>query len=144
MKTNFKNISGFFRHQPMSGKMIGINSLKQNTTVLLMVFAIVILGGCKKFLSEELKGEFSTGTFYQNEVQATQALNGVYNAITFCSFNNAIWVFGDIASDDAVKGGNPGDQAEITYIMSSMLMPAMGLSVITGVFAMKPLPGPTM
>jgi hypothetical protein len=40
----------------------------------------------------------------------------VYDAIAFNSPNNGMWVFGDVASDDAVKGGNPGDQAEITYI----------------------------
>jgi len=43
-------------------------------------------------------------------------VTGVYHAIAFTNFNNAIWVFGDVASDDAVKGGNPGDQSEITYI----------------------------
>jgi len=40
----------------------------------------------------------------------------VYHAISFSSADNVIWVFGAVASDDAVKGGNPGDQAEITYI----------------------------
>jgi len=27
-----------------------------------------------------------------------------------------LWVFGDVASDDAAKGGNPGDQADIEFI----------------------------
>ncbi|MDQ2718898.1 MAG: RagB/SusD family nutrient uptake outer membrane protein [Bacteroidota bacterium] len=27
-----------------------------------------------------------------------------------------MWVFGDVASDDAAKGGNPGDQADIDFI----------------------------
>lgn len=84
--------------------------------ILLMVAAMTMLSACKDFLTEDLKGTFSSATFYQNESQAAQAVSGVYNAITFCTFNNAIWVFGDVASDDAVKGGNPGDQAEIKYI----------------------------
>ena len=74
------------------------------------------LTSCEDFLTQELNGEFSSDTFYQNDIQAIQALTGVYDAIAFNSFDNAIWVFGDVASDDAVKGGNPGDQAEITYI----------------------------
>ncbi|HCT70391.1 MAG TPA: RagB/SusD family nutrient uptake outer membrane protein, partial [Bacteroidales bacterium] len=84
-----------------------------------MVTALMLLlpvAACTDFLTEDLKGDFSSETFYQNDKQAIQAINGVYNAIAFNSFNNAMWVFGDVASDDAVKGGNPGDQAEITYI----------------------------
>ena len=90
--------------------------LKVYTAILLMIISLGILDGCKKFLTEELQGTFSQSTFYKNESQALQALTGAYNGMSFRNFNNAIWVFGDIASDDAVKGGNPGDQAEITYI----------------------------
>jgi hypothetical protein len=84
--------------------------------IVLTGLSLIMLNACSDFLTEDLKGSFSSATFYQNDKQAIQAVNGVYNAITFCTFNNAIWVFGDIASDDSVKGGNPGDQAEITYI----------------------------
>ena len=80
---------------------------------LLMLLPVA---SCTDFLTEDLKGDFASETFYQNDKQAIQAINGVYNAIAFRSFNNAMWIFGDVASDDAVKGGNPGDQAEITYI----------------------------
>ncbi|MBC8004931.1 MAG: RagB/SusD family nutrient uptake outer membrane protein [Verrucomicrobia bacterium] len=77
---------------------------------------VLLFASCDDFLTQDLKGTFSSDTYYKNEVQAMQAINGVYNAIAFTNTNNAIWVFGDVASDDAVKGGNPGDQAEITYI----------------------------
>jgi len=30
--------------------------------------------------------------------------------------DNCIWVFGDVASDDAVKGSLAGDQLDIQYI----------------------------
>lgn len=83
---------------------------------MLAVLLLFPLAACTNFLTEDLKGDFATETFYQNDKQAIQAINGVYNAIAFNSFNNAIWVFGDVASDDALKGGNPGDQAEITFI----------------------------
>jgi hypothetical protein len=84
--------------------------------MLFMVFSLAFLNACTDFLTEDLKGEFSTDTFYKNDKQALQAVNGVYHAIAFTRFDNALWVIGDIASEDAVKGGNPGDQAEITYI----------------------------
>ena len=87
-----------------------------NSCTMILVMVLISASSCSDFLTEDLKGDFSTDTYYQNETQAIQAINGVYNALSFTSSNNDIWVFGDIASDDAVKGGNPGDQAEITYI----------------------------
>lgn len=87
-----------------------------NTCSLFLITVLILMSSCTDFLTEDLKGEFSTDTYYKNEKQAIQAINGVYNALSFRSSNNDIWVFGDVASDDAVKGGNPGDQAEITYI----------------------------
>ncbi|MFO7369163.1 MAG: RagB/SusD family nutrient uptake outer membrane protein [Bacteroidales bacterium] len=88
--------------------------MKKTVTYCIILF--FALTSCEDFLTQELKGEFSSDTFYQNDIQAIQTVNGVYDAISFNSFDNAIWIFGDVASEDAVKGGNPGDQAEITYI----------------------------
>jgi starch-binding outer membrane protein, SusD/RagB family len=116
MKRISNNISDLFRHMLSKATFTGNRNLKIYTSALLLVFSITILSSCKKFLTEDLKGDFSSDTFYQNEKQAKQALNGTYNALTFSKFNNAIWVFGDIASDDAVIGGKAGDQPEITYI----------------------------
>jgi len=101
MKRNIKNLADIFRHFPVT---------------IILIFSLTVLNSCTDFLTEDLKGSFSSDTFYKNDKQALQAINGAYHAITFSRFENAIWVFGDIASDDAVKGGNPGDQAEITYI----------------------------
>jgi hypothetical protein len=74
--------------------------------ILLFVFGF---SGCHNFLTEDLHGNYSTDTFYQTSDQAMLALTGVYNSITFTTSNNAIWVFGDIASDDAIKGGAVGN-----------------------------------
>jgi hypothetical protein len=90
--------------------------LKNITGILLLGATLTLLNGCTDFLTEDLKGNFSSATFYQNDKQALQALTGAYHAITFSNPDNSLWVFGDVASDDAVKGGNPGDQSEITYI----------------------------
>lgn len=116
MKRNINNISDTFSCHLINAIDAANRRTKIYKAIVLLGFFITIFSACNKFLTEDLQGEFSTGVFYQNQTQANQALNGVYNAISFSSFNNAIWVFGDIASDDAVKGGNPGDQAEITFI----------------------------
>lgn len=40
------------------------------------------------------------------------AVTGIYNSL----YGSTLWIFGDVASDDAVKGGNAGDQADINGI----------------------------
>jgi hypothetical protein len=40
------------------------------------------------------------------------AVNAVYNSL----YNNILWMFGDVASDDSVKGGSDGDQPQINEI----------------------------
>ena len=64
------------------------------------------------FLDEELKGGFTADTYYTTDSRAQMAVNAVYNSL----YDNTLWIFGDVASDDAVKGGNAGDQAEINSI----------------------------
>jgi starch-binding outer membrane protein, SusD/RagB family len=82
----------------------------------LFILVSVILPGCEKFLNEDLQGERSDQQFYQTANDAELALTGIYNVLTFANSDNRIWVFGDVASDDADKGGIPGDQADIGYI----------------------------
>ncbi|MFH1118309.1 MAG: RagB/SusD family nutrient uptake outer membrane protein [Bacteroidota bacterium] len=101
------------RYSSKTAGVFILSSMKEN---IILVIVLVSFSSCTDFLTEDLKGKFSSDTFYQNEQQAMQAVNAVYDAVAFNSPNNGIWVFGDVASDDAVKGGNPGDQAEITYI----------------------------
>lgn len=89
---------------------------KLKISLLLLIAFGLITTGCKKFLDEELLGERSDQQFYQTAEDAELGLTGIYNALSFADANNRIWVFGDVASDDATKGGNPGDQADITLI----------------------------
>lgn len=64
------------------------------------------------FLDEDLKGSYSSENYYTTAGKAEMAVNAVYNSL----YGNTLWIFGDVASDDAVKGGNAGDQAEINDI----------------------------
>lgn len=115
MKRILINITNTFRNQMMKVHATKPNTMKLQSA-LVLVLTLILFSSCEDFLTENLKGSFSTNTFYKNDKQAIQAIDGVYNAISFSSADNVIWVFGDVASDDAVKGGNPGDQTEITYI----------------------------
>lgn len=73
--------------------------------------------GCKKFITKDVVGQYPESDFYQTQAQAVLAINAAYQPLAFTTANNnRLWVFGDVASDDAAKGGNPGDQADIEFI----------------------------
>ncbi len=84
--------------------------------IVLVAVMVVFTSGCKKFLDEDLRGQRSDQQFFQTSDDAELALTGVYNVLSFSNADNRIWVFGDVASDDAAKGGIPGDQADIGLI----------------------------
>jgi len=89
--------------------------MKRRHTIFFMWLALGI-SACSDFLNEELEGTYSNDTFYKTETHATLALTGVYNMAAFNATNNVLWVFGDVASDDAIRGGKPGDEIDIDYI----------------------------
>ena len=89
--------------------------MKNTTKIFLILFAF-LSGSCSDFLQEDLQGTYSNATFYKTEAHALLALTGVYNSASFVSTDNDLWVFGDVASDDATKGGLPGDQSDIQFI----------------------------
>jgi len=82
--------------------------------------------GCKKFLTTEVVGDYPETEFYKTQQQAILAINAAYRPLAFSTSQNRLWVFGDIASDDAEKGGDPGDQADIG------LIDAMNINSING------------
>lgn len=81
-----------------------------------VILFILILGSCSDFLEEELIGIYSTESFYKTEEHAQLAITGVFNVASFVSTSNSLWVFGDVASDDAIKGGGDGDQSDIQFL----------------------------
>jgi len=85
----------------------------KNISVLLILSIVLSATSCKKYLDSDLKGSRSDVQFYQTAEDAELALTGIYNMLSFAESNNRLWVFGDVASDDAAKGGNAGDQADI-------------------------------
>jgi len=84
---------------------------------LLIVTAILLIFPCcEKFLNEQPQGTYPISAFYQTEEHAQLAITACYEKISFSDSKNRLWVFADVASDDAVKGGFPGDQADIELI----------------------------
>lgn len=88
--------------------------MKNLNTVILTL--LILTFACSDFLTEDLQGTYSNATFYKTEAHALLAITAVYNSASFVSTDNDLWVFGDVASDDAIKGGLAGDQSDIQFI----------------------------
>lgn len=84
------------------------------TKLYISTFVLLAMSwmSCDDFLTTDLKGEYTSENFYTSAENATMAVNAIYNSL----YGNTLWIFGDVASDDAVKGGNAGDQADINAI----------------------------
>lgn len=81
--------------------------------IIIATAAVVLVSAsCEKFLEENLKGGYSAENYYTSASKAEMAVNAVYNSL----YNNILWIFGDVASDDSVKGGSDGDQPQINEI----------------------------
>jgi len=92
----------------------------------LITFCFFSGTGCKKFLTTEVVGDYPETEFYKTQQQAILAINAAYQPLSFASPLNRLWVFGDVASDDAEKGGDPGDQADIGLIDEFNITPING------------------
>lgn len=100
--------------------MIINNRLCAGAAMLLM-FSV----GCKKVLDQPVLGNYQSDNFFTSDANARVSVNAAYNALSFTdASSNAIWVLGDVASDDAIKGGLPGDQADFDNIDKFNILPS--------------------
>ena len=71
---------------------------------------------CKKFLNKDIQGVYSSSQYYTTSNSAIQAVNAAYAPLSFVSgTGNPLWVFGDVASDDAASG-NPAASPDAATI----------------------------
>ena len=91
-----------------------------------LILLLTLCISCDDFLNTELEGQYTSDTFYQTKDHAILAINSTYQIASFISTNNNLWVFGDVASDDAVKGGNDGDQSDIGFVNNFTVNPDNG------------------
>ena len=96
----------------------------QHIILFVIISVAAGAGGCKKFLDKDLLGKTTPDKFFTSDANAQLALNSAYAPLSFVSgASNAIWVLGDVASDDAIKGGQPGDQADFDAVDQFNILP---------------------
>lgn len=82
------------------------------------------MAGCKKTLDQQVLGNYVPANYFASDANTLLAVNAAYVPLSFTSgASNAIWVLGDVASDDAIKGGNPGDQGDFDAIHNFDILP---------------------
>jgi starch-binding outer membrane protein, SusD/RagB family len=100
-----------------------MKNIMRNILLLLILFSAA---NCKKMLTTEIVGDYPESQFYTTPQHAVLAINAAYQPLSFSTTQNRLWVFGDVASDDTEKGGDPGDQADIGLIDGMNINPING------------------
>lgn len=83
------------------------NMIKKYLSAMTVVALAALSTGCNGWLGEESPGSTKLEDFFTSGAACIQTINGCYTPLMW-EFNNSYfseWYFGDIASDDALKGG---------------------------------------
>lgn len=92
--------------------------------IYLSASLLLIASGCKKFLEQPVLGQYQGNNFFTNDANAKLGVNAAYSPLTFTdASSNTIWVLGDLASDDAIKGSSDGDQGDFLSIQNFNINP---------------------
>lgn len=90
--------------------------MKQNIFKTIILGAAIIWGmtGCSDFLDQPVLGENAdTPEYYNDEENANMAVIACYNALTYeDDLSTFQWIYGDVMSDDAWKGGETAGDAD--------------------------------
>lgn len=89
------------------------------------LFALVSMTACKKELNQPLLGSFEPSSYFTSDANTNLAVNAAYAPLSFTSpTSNAIWVLGDVSSDDAVTGGPLGESADYERVDEYNILPS--------------------
>src|SRR6185369_13054908 len=90
----------------------------KRTIYILSIFLALVFwcSSCTDLLNKEPLGRLDADSYFRTANDAIQAVNSTYQPLLINNANNNFyWVFGTIASDDAIVGGD-GSRPGITDI----------------------------
>jgi len=97
----------------------------KNIYICLTASLLIITTGCKKFLDQPVLGNYQNSNFFTSDANAILGVNAAYAPLAFTDgSSNAIWVLGDLASDDAIKGSSDGDQSDFLSVQNFNINPS--------------------
>ncbi|MEO6977038.1 MAG: RagB/SusD family nutrient uptake outer membrane protein [Mucilaginibacter sp.] len=93
--------------------------------IYLSASLLFVASGCKKFLEQPVLGQYQGDNFFTNDANAKLGVNAAYSPLAFTdASSNTLWVLGDLASDDAIKGSSDGDQGDFLNIQNFNINPS--------------------
>ena len=77
-------------------------------STLVCCLSLVIASGCKKFLVQEVPGAYPEQDFYKTDLDATQAVTGIYDMMQAHYNNNwaSLYMIKLLLSDESNAGGS--------------------------------------
>lgn len=75
----------------------------KNLTIISVIFSLLFLGSCEKFLEVENEGKQTEDQFYNNVNDIQRAVAAVYNVIQTDDYMTTIWIFGEGMGDNVVS-----------------------------------------
>ncbi|GAB4427324.1 MAG: hypothetical protein OHK0039_45580 [Bacteroidia bacterium] len=108
-------------------------------TITCVFAAAIVLTGCADFLDRQPLGTATDQNFYNDPLNATLAVNAVYEATTKDEGPSPFgwlahsyeFMYGDILSDDAAKGSTPSDYLELRNMEQWINEPGSGIAAAT-------------
>jgi len=93
--------------------------------LFLIILGLFVFASCSEdFLDTQKIGEQTVETFYQTDAQAIMAANACYAPLWHYRYVSSSFALNNIATDDAVKGSEPGDMDAITDLENFMILPS--------------------
>jgi len=97
----------------------------KNIYIYLIASLFLFPTGCKKALDQPVLGLYQGDNFFTNDANAVLGVNAAYAPLTFTDGgSNTLWVLGDLASDDAIKGSSDGDQSDFLSLQNFNINPS--------------------
>lgn len=87
--------------------------MKQILGICMLIVSLTF-ASCEDFLTEEVRGQQSLDTYFQNADEAKSFVTGCYQAITFGGWwnINTVWLLSEMCSDDGWMGNTTQSQSD--------------------------------
>lgn len=97
--------------------------MKKIATYILMLGAVAMMGSCNDWLTEDAPGSNKIEDYFVSTATAIEVVNATYAPLAWEYGNSTTyyseWYFGDIVSDDALKGGQGTTDMGVAYDMEN-------------------------
>ena len=97
--------------------------MKKTLKYAMLIALTVAMGSCNDWLTEDTPGSNKIEDYFVSTATAIEVVNATYMPLAYEYGNSTTyyseWYFGDIVSDDALKGGQGTTDMAVSYDMEN-------------------------